>query len=207
MAEEALLGALESAERSRLRVLVEGRSPLHDARGLQRLFDVGMDDLERAGIGIVDAPLLVRERMHQDLHLDAVIGQSARLVQAERLQIPRDHFHGGDAARFHRRHEIAPALERRLAGAPKAETAGIGQSRHGGGAGGRHICNARVGQGVLQPQAGAALGGRFDVAARALGSRRVGHRMGLVENDGAVESMAVVLVGSSGEPADDLVEP
>ena len=207
MAEEALLGALEGAQRRGLGVPVEGGTFLHDARGLERGFDVGVDDLERAGVGIVDAPLLVRELMHEDVHLDAVIGQCAGLVETEGLQVPRDHFHGGDPARFHGRHEIAPALEGRFGCAPEPETPGIGKSLHGGGAGGRDVSDPRVGQRVLEPQARAALGRRPDVAALALRPRGVGHRMSLIEDDGAVEGMAGVLVGSSGEPAHDLVEP
>ena len=166
-----------------------------------------MDDLERARIGVVDAPLLVRELVHQDVHLDAVIGECARLVETKGLEIPRHHFHGGDPAGFHGRHEVGPGLERRLACGPEAQTAGIGESGHGGGAGGGHVGDPGVGQGVLQAEAGAALCGRFHVAARTLAASGIGHGMGLVEDDGAVEGVAVVLVGSTGEPAHDLVEP
>jgi hypothetical protein len=35
-----------------------------------------MDDLERAGIGIVDADLLRCERMLQNIDLDALVGQA-----------------------------------------------------------------------------------------------------------------------------------
>ena len=75
MAEEALLGALEGAERRRLGVSVQGVLALDDAGRLERLLDVLVDDLEGAGIGVVDAPLLGRERMFEDVDLDAVIGE------------------------------------------------------------------------------------------------------------------------------------
>ena len=44
------------------------------------------------------------------------------------------------------------------------------------------------------------------LAARALRPRRVGHRMGLVEDDDAGERVALVVVLAAGEPGHDLVE-
>ena len=58
VAEEALLRPLEGRQRGGLGVLVERRIALDDAGGLQGLVDVVVDDLEGAGIGVVDAPLL-----------------------------------------------------------------------------------------------------------------------------------------------------
>ena len=136
MPEEALLGALEGAQRGGFRVSVEGGTLLHDSRGLKGCFDVCVDDLERSGIGVVDAPLLLRQLMHEDVHLHAVIGQRPGLVEPQGLQVPGDDLHGCDPARFHGGDEIATALERRLAGRPQTQAPGIGQSRNGGGAGG-----------------------------------------------------------------------
>ena len=64
----------------------------------------------------------------------------------------------------------------------------------GGGAGGGHIGDARVRQRVLEPEPGAALLGRLDLAAVALRPGGVGHGVGLVEDHRAVEGVAVVLV-------------
>ena len=77
MAEEALLGALEGRERGRLGVAVEGVAVLHDAGRLERHLEMGVDDLERLGIGIVDAPLFRRQRMLQDIDLDTVVAERA----------------------------------------------------------------------------------------------------------------------------------
>ena len=148
-----------------------------------------------------------RERVFEDVDLDPVIGQRPGLVEAERLQVPRDHFHRGDAARFHGGDELGALLERRLAGGPQSEPAGIGQSGHGGGAGGGDVGDARVGQCVLEPQPGAALLRRLGLAALGLGAGGVGHRMRLVEHHDPVEAVAVLLVERAGEPLDDLVEP
>ena len=194
MAEEALLGALEGRQRGRLGVPVQGVLAVNDAGGLERLLDVAMDDFESAGIGVVDAPLLGGERVFEGLDLDAVIGERPGLVEAEGLEIARDHFHGGDAAGFHRGDELDAGLERRLAGGPEAEPAGIGEAGDGGGAGGRDIGDARIGQRILKPQAGAALLGRLDLAAVALRPGGIGHGMRLVEDHRAVEGMAVILV-------------
>ena len=73
MAEEALLGALESRQRGGLRVLVEGGIAFHDAGGFERVFYIAVDHLEGPGISVVDAPLLGREGMFERLDLDPVI--------------------------------------------------------------------------------------------------------------------------------------
>ena len=194
MAEKALLGALEGRERGRLGVPVERRLAVDDAGGLERLLDVAVDDLEGAGIGVVDAPLFGRQGMFEGLDLDPVIGERPGLVEAEGLQVARNHLHRRDAAGFHRGDELDPGLERRLAGGPEPEPAGIGEAGDGGGAGRRDIGDARVGQRVLEPEPGAALLGRLDLAAVALGPGGIGHGMRLVEDHRAVEGVAVILV-------------
>ena len=206
MAEEALLGALECAERGGLGIAVEGAVPLHDAGGLQRLLDVGMDDLERTGIGVVDAALFVRERVLQDVDVHPVVGERAGLVEAEGLEVAGNHFHRRDTAGLHGRDERRAFLERGLAGGPEAETPCVGEAGHGGGAGGGDVEDAGVGQCVLQAQARPSLLRGPGVAARALGPGGVGHGVRLVEDDDAREGVAVVLVLAAGEPGDDLVE-
>ena len=194
MAEEALLGALEGRHGRGLGVPVQRVLAVDDAGRLERLLDVAVDDLEGAGIGVVDAPLLRRQRMFEGLDLDPVIGERPGLVEAEGFQVARNHLHSRDAAGFHRGDELDPGLERRLAGGPEAEPSGIGEAGDGGGAGRRYIGDARIGQRVLKAQPGAALLGRLDLAAAALRPGGVGHGMGLVENHRAVEGVAVVLV-------------
>ena len=57
MAEKALLSPLEGRESRRLGVAVEGIAVLHDAGCLERHLEMGVDDLERFGVSIVDAAL------------------------------------------------------------------------------------------------------------------------------------------------------
>ena len=205
--EETLLRALEGAHCSRLGIAVQRRLVVDDAGRLQRFLDVLVDDLEGAGIGVVDAPLFRRQGVFENLDLDTVIGERAGLVETEGLQVPRDHLHRGDAARLHRRDEIGAGLEGRVAGGPQAEPSGVGEAGDGGGPGCRDIGYAGVGQRVLEPQAGAALLGRLDLAAIALGAGGVRHRVCLVEHDHPVEGVAVVLLHAAGQPFHDLVEP
>ena len=156
-----------------------------------------VDDLEGVGIGVVDADLLRRERMLDDLVFDAVEGQRAGGVEAQRLQIAREHLHRRHAAAFHRRDEIGAGRERKIAGAPEAEPRGIGEVLRRRGAGGRDIEDARVGQRVLQAQPRQALLRGLLLAALALVAGGVGHGVGLVEDDDAVEVAA--------QPVDDLL--
>ncbi len=79
MREEALLRPLERAHGGGFGVLVQRQLPVHDAGGLECLLDVLVDDLERAGVSIVDTPLGVAQRMLQDVDLDPVIGERAGL--------------------------------------------------------------------------------------------------------------------------------
>ena len=210
MAEEALLGALESRQRGGLGVLVEGGIALHDAGGFQGVFYIAVDHLEGPGIGVVDAPLLGRERMFEQLDLDPVIAERTGLVEPEGLQIAGHHLHRRDPAGLHGGDEIGALLEGRLAArisaAPQAEAPRIGQAGHGGSPGGGDIEDTGIGQGVLQTQSGTALlrGGR--IAARSLGPGGVGHGVGLVEHDDAAKGMAGVFIHPVREPAHDLFE-
>ena len=151
--EETLLRALEGRQRGGLRSLVERGVAVDDARGLEGLADVAVDDLERLGIGVVDAPLGLAERVLQDVDLHAVVGKRSGLIKSEGLEIARNDFERGDAARFHRGDEIGPRLERGFAGGPQPQTLGIGEAGKRGGAGGRDVGDACVGQGALELQA------------------------------------------------------
>jgi hypothetical protein len=76
---------------------------------------------------------------------------------------------------------------------------GISEIVHRGGAGGRDIDHAGIGQRMLQAQAGTALlRGRL-VAALALAAGGVGHGVALVEHDHSVEVRS--------QPIDDLTDP
>ena len=206
VAEEALLRTLEGRQRGRLRVPVEGRLAVDDTGGLQGLLYVGVDDLEGPGISIVDAPLLRRERVLQDVDLDPVVGKRPGLVKTEGLEVARHHFHRRYPAGFHGRHERGAGLERGLARCPETEASGIGEAGHRGRSSGRYVEDAGVGQGVLQPQTRTALLRGPDLAARAFRPRGVGHRVRLVEDDHAGKGVALVVVLAAGEPGDDLVE-
>ena len=207
VAEEALLGALEGGERRRLRVPVQRLLALRDPGGLECVVQVGVDDLEGACVGVVDAPLLGTQRVFQDVHLDPLIRQCPRLVEAQGLQVPGDHLHGGDAARLHRRHEVPPPLEGRLACAPETQPYRVGESGHGGGARGRDVEDPGAWERVLEPETRPSLGGGFHLAARSPGTGGVGHGVGLVEDDHALIAVAVLLTQAPGQPGDDLVEP
>ena len=115
MAEEALLGALESRQRGGLGVLVEGGIALHDAGGFERVFYIAVDHLEGPGISVVDAPLFGRERMFERLDLDPVIAERTGLVEPEGLQIAGHHLHRRDPAGLHGGDEVGALLEGRLA--------------------------------------------------------------------------------------------
>ena len=207
VSEEALLGALEGAHRGGLGLRVVGRAAARDPGGLEGLLDVGVDDLERAGVGVVGLALGGRDGVLEDVDLDAGVTEGAGLVEAEGLQVAGDDLEGGHAAGVHGLDELVAVLERRAVGGPEAEPARVGEALDGARAGSRHVENAGVGQGVLEADAGAPLLARGDGAAVAASAGGVGHRVGLVEDDDAVEGVAFGLGVAAGEPVDDLVEP
>ena len=167
-----------------------------DVGGLHRRVEVVVDDLERAGIGVVDADLLGRELVLDQLVFDALVGERARGIEAERLEVARQHLHRGDAAILDRLDELGAGGEREILAAPEAEPLGVGEIVDRGGAGRGDIDDAGVRQGVLEPQARAALLRGGLVAAFALAAGGVLHGVALVENDHSVE------VGA--QPFDDL---
>jgi uncharacterized protein with HEPN domain len=90
-------------------------------------------------------------------HGDAFVRQRPRDIEAERFQIARQNFHGGDAARLDGGDKIGAVREGKIRAAPKAETLCIGEIMHAGSTRGRDIDDARLRQRVLKPQACAAL--------------------------------------------------
>ena len=73
MREEPLLGRLEGRARRRLRLRIEGAALAGDVGSLQGGVEVVVNDLETAGIGVVDADLLGRERVLDQLVFDALV--------------------------------------------------------------------------------------------------------------------------------------
>ena len=95
-----------------------------DVRRPHGRFEIVMDDREGAGIGIVDADLLVGQPVLDQFVLDALIGKRAGRIEAERLQIARQHFHRRDAAGLDRLDELAARRERESPRRPRARGAG-----------------------------------------------------------------------------------
>ena len=152
MIEEALLGAFEGGARGGLGLAVQRAALAGDVGGLHGGVEIVVNDLEGAGIGVVDADLFGRELVLDKLVFDAVVGERAGRIEAERLQIARQHFHRGDAAGLDRLDELRPRGERKVLAAPQAEPLRIGEIVNRGGAGRRHIDDARIRQRVLQAQ-------------------------------------------------------
>src|SRR3546814_15096439 len=91
------------------------------------------------------------------------------------------------AALLDRGDELAARSERKVVPAPQAEPLRIGEVLHRRRPCRGDIDDARVGKRVLKSQSRSPLLRRFLVAALALSTRRIGHRMGLLENDPAVD--------------------
>ena len=165
-----------------------------------------VDDAEGAGVAVPDVALWRGEGVLEDVDFDAVIGQSARLVETEGLRVAGDDLHCRDAAALHGADEVRTVVEGGRVAAPEAEARRVGEAVDGAGAGGRGVQHAGVRQGVLQAQAGEALLRGLGLATgAAFRSRGVGHGVRLVEHDDAVEGVAGGFVGA-GEPGEDLVE-
>jgi hypothetical protein len=71
--EKALLVAFERAFGCRLRLSVQRAALARDVDGLERGFEISMDDLEGLRIGVVDADLFGRKLVLDDLDLDALV--------------------------------------------------------------------------------------------------------------------------------------
>ena len=75
MAEEALLGGFEGRAGGGLGLPVQRAAVAGNVRCLHRRVEIVMDDGECPGIGVVDASLLRRELVLDQLVFDAVIGE------------------------------------------------------------------------------------------------------------------------------------
>ena len=199
MIEEALLGALERRTRSRFGLRVQGAGRAGDVRCLHRRVEIVMDDREGAGIGVVNADLLVGEFMFDQLVFDAIIGQRTRRIEAECLEVARQHFHRRDAAGFDRLDEFSACRERKVLAAPQPEALGIGQIVNRGRTGRRDVDDARIRQRMLQAKPGPALLRGGHVATFTFPARGILHRVRLVEDNHAVE------IGA--QPFHDLLDP
>lgn len=206
MGEEALLGGLEGGARGRLGLTVESGALVGDVGDLERVFEIGMDDGESVGVGVVDLALRLGEGVLEDFNFDAVVAQYSRAIQAEGLEVARDQLHCGDAAGVHRGDEVGAGIERGVLIAPQTEARGVGEGFDGAGAGGRNVEDARVGERVLQAHRGETLLGWGVEPARAVGRDGVGEGVGFVEDDEAVVGGAIFGVEGAGEPGDDLVK-
>ncbi len=161
-----------------------------DVGGLQRCVEIVVNDLEGRRIGVIDAGLFGCELVLDKFVFDAFVGKRAGHVESKRLQIARQDFHGRDTARLDGLDELRPRCERKIRAAPQAETLGISEIVNGCRAGRRDIDDARVRQRMLQAQARAALLGGRGIAALGGRARGIGHGMGFVEHDDAVEIAA-----------------
>ena len=115
-----------------------------------------------------------------------------------RLEVAGDQFHCRDAARPDVGDE---GFVRRKGGLrpPQSEPRRITEVGNVGSAGGRGVENPRARQTVLQSQPGHALLGALRRAARIPAADRVGHGVGLIERDHALEFIA--------RPSENLFEP
>jgi hypothetical protein len=77
-----------------------------------------MDDLERASIGVIDADLVRRELVLQELVLDAFVRERAGGVKAERLKIAGEHLHGRDTTGLDRFDKLSTRRERKICSTP-----------------------------------------------------------------------------------------
>src|SRR3546814_4326434 len=143
-----------------------GAAVARDVRGLERRGQIVVNDLEGAGIGVVDADRLRAERVLDQLVFNAFVGERASRIEAERLQVAGQHLHRRDAAGLDRLDELGARGEGEVLAAPQAEALGVGEIVDRGGASRRYVEHAGVGQRVLQAEASAALLGRRLIAAR-----------------------------------------
>jgi hypothetical protein len=146
-----------------------------DVGGFERRGQVVVDDLEGAGIGVVDADLLGGEPVFDQLVFDPLVGERPGGVEAERLQVAGENFHRRDTACLDRFDELGTGGEGEILAAPQAEPLGIGEIVDRGRAGRGDVEHASIRQGVLEAQARSSLlGGRL-IAAFALAAGGVLH--------------------------------
>ena len=155
-----------------------------------------MNDAERAGVGIVNADLLIGELVFDQVIFHPLIAERPCRIEAQCPEVAREHFHRRNAAGLDRLDELGAGGEREVLPAPQTEPLGVGKVMHRGGACRGHIDNARVRQRVLQAQPGAPLLRGGLITAFAFVASGVLHGMALVEDDDTIE------IGA--QPIDDL---
>jgi hypothetical protein len=116
--QEALLGAFEGGSRRGLCLRVQRAGLAGDVRRPHGGVKIVMDDRERTGIGIVDTDLLGRELVLEQFVFDALVGERASRVEAERLEIARQHLHRGDTAFLDCLDELGTRGKREIVTAP-----------------------------------------------------------------------------------------
>ena len=77
-----------------------------------------MNDAKCAGIGIIDADLLGRELVLDELVFDTLVGQRASGIETERLEVARQHFHRCNPTLLDRLDELGPGREWKILTAP-----------------------------------------------------------------------------------------
>jgi hypothetical protein len=83
MAEEALLRGLERRAGGGFGLSVQRALAAGDVGGLHRSVEVIVDDSEGASIGVVDAALLIGQRVLDQLVFHAVVGERTRSIEPE----------------------------------------------------------------------------------------------------------------------------
>ena len=132
-------------------------------------------------------------------YFDAVVGERAGGVEAERLEVAGEHLHRGDAAVLAWPRRTRPGRRTGSRRRPRGRDAGRRRgSRPSSRRSPRHRATRASGKRVLQAEAGEALLRRVsDVAALALAAGGIGHGVRLVEDDDAVEIRCPASRGSA----------
>ena len=136
MTEKPLFHRLEGAASGGFRLTVQRAILAGDVCGLHGGVEMGVDDGESPGVGVVNPALFVGQFMFDQFVFDAVVGKGPCGVETERPQIARQNLHGGDAAFFDRFHEFGAGCEGKIVAAPETEPLGVGEIMNAGGAGG-----------------------------------------------------------------------
>ncbi len=137
--------------------------------------------------------------MLEEVIFHAIIGERTRCIETERFEIAGEHFHRRDTAILDRGDKFGAVGERKILAAPDAETLRVGQVLDRGRTGRGDVDDARVGKGVLQPQARPAMLRGSDVTALACSPGGIGHGVRLIEDDDAIKVLP--------DPVEDLGDP
>ena len=161
-------------------------------RDFERFVKMLEHELPSTGRGVVRCALVLRQAVDRFAVFHAGKRDRRRMVDAEGLQIAREHLHCCDASGRKFREEVTEPRGKRRALAPEAQARGIGHVADLGRTSGRRIDDAGERESLLQVDERAAGLGRL---ARA-GRDRVLALVTLVDDDD----------GLTPEPPDDLVQ-